>query len=528
MGVKAVGNGRLHLMWRLDPRASWDDPGFNQGPTHPVVGVSWNEAMAFCDWLTRKERNEGKLGGNQMYRLPSDGEWSNAVWYGEYPWGTTWPPPKGAGNYADQALVATLPGKNWQCLAQNDDYAQTSPVGSFQPNPYGLYDMGGNVWQWCFDRGPLVPVKSDTAGKEFPGLSDDEVDAGEMKALRGASWSDNAPGFLRSLFRNSEFPSYRYTKIGFRIVLEVGPPRKPSPLLAESNAIKMLIRNHQIEEALGKAQKQTRDYPGDAFAWYDLGHVYMEISRYKEAIPYLTKAVTLDPKMGLAWFDLGNSLAYLGRFDEAIDALTKSIGYSPYFPLSWESVADCYYVKKDLAGGEKKLRELVDAHQNSGYGWCALGQIQVEEGNNALAEQSLQKAVQLQPNYAAAWNSLGLAYGTSQLSKAIDCFRRATVANPVDADAWNNLGYYSFLSSDPDRAIYCYQRALQSKPRHALALYNLVTATASRKLWDIARQACDTLAQIKPDQAAQLRKKYPELGASSASEAKSPSQWPTH
>src|SRR5579862_1652314 len=143
-------------------------PGFLQGPTHPVVGVSWYDAKAFCKWLTKKERKEGKIGAKDEYRLPSDHEWSCAVEIGDrekanatphsnddqiagvYPWGKESPPPKGAGNYADETFAKEHPELAW-IEGYDDGYAYTSPVGSFKANENGLYDMGGNVWQWCED-----------------------------------------------------------------------------------------------------------------------------------------------------------------------------------------------------------------------------------------------------------------------------------------------------------------------------------------------------------------------------------------
>ena len=79
---------------------TWKHPGFAQGPTHPVCGVSWDDAQAFCHWLTKNERRAGTLAAKQSYRLPTDTEWSAAVGFQKYPWGNQWPPPPGAGNYA--------------------------------------------------------------------------------------------------------------------------------------------------------------------------------------------------------------------------------------------------------------------------------------------------------------------------------------------------------------------------------------------------------------------------------------------
>ena len=182
--------------------SSWKSPGFEQGPAHPVVEVSWDNAKAFCAWLTEKERQAGLISESQSYRLPTDAEWSVAVGLAEegggtprdknrntkgYPWGSEWPPPSGAGNYGSSLNV--------------DNYEYTSPVGSFKANRYGLYDLGANVWQWCEDF--------------YDGPSGSRV-------LRGASWGFNVPDFLLSSYRYSNSPDYRNGFIGFRCVLVVG------------------------------------------------------------------------------------------------------------------------------------------------------------------------------------------------------------------------------------------------------------------------------------------------------------------
>jgi len=197
---------------------TWEAPGFKQGPTHPVCGVSWEDARAFCKWLTKKERAEGRLTAEQQYRMPTDAEWSVAVGLGPekgdtpgqksgeikgvYPWGTQWPPPKGAGNYAGEEARGDLPA-GWNVIeGYNDGYPRTSPVGSFRANQFGLYDMGGNLWQWCEDL-------------YNPG-EDGHV-------LRGASWGNADPGSLLSSFRGGDHPPWRYDDgHGFRCVLVVG------------------------------------------------------------------------------------------------------------------------------------------------------------------------------------------------------------------------------------------------------------------------------------------------------------------
>jgi formylglycine-generating enzyme required for sulfatase activity len=190
--------------------AAWKNPGVAQGDTHPVVNVSSEDAGKFCAWLTAKERGEGKIGQAQTYRLPTDSEWSWAVGIGEaeeragkgrspqekdakigagshpwaYPWGQDWPPPKGAGNYGQSLQV--------------DDYEHTSPVGSFGANPQGLYDLGGNVWEWVAD---YYDGKTGT------------------RSLRGGSWIDGDPRYLLSSSRSLYGAGSRYSYCGFRLVL---------------------------------------------------------------------------------------------------------------------------------------------------------------------------------------------------------------------------------------------------------------------------------------------------------------------
>lgn len=188
---------------------AWRTPGFKQGPTHPVVNVSWNDAMAFCAWLTTRDHKKNILPAGQVYRLPTDLEWSKGVGLPEetgktpeqrdmgvpdvFPWGTQWPPPNNAGNYTGEETTSEVAIQGF-----DDGFPWTSPVGSFPPNKYGLYDMGGNVWQWCMDN--LSPES-------------------KAKVLRGASWYNGALKLsLLSSCRVNALPESTTDNYGFRIV----------------------------------------------------------------------------------------------------------------------------------------------------------------------------------------------------------------------------------------------------------------------------------------------------------------------
>lgn len=176
---------------------SWTHwPAFSQTDDHPVVNVTLAEARAFCDWLTEKEHSSGVLQPSQLYRLPANNEWDAAVGTREnsttllFPWGSQWPPPSDAGNYNSSHIED----------AQDDGFAFTAPVGKFRPSEDGLYDLGGNAWEWTLDMG------SGEAAAKF--------------SLRGASWIYWRKECLASSFVLSAPPDLRAPSIGFRCVLE--------------------------------------------------------------------------------------------------------------------------------------------------------------------------------------------------------------------------------------------------------------------------------------------------------------------
>jgi hypothetical protein len=197
-----------------NPR-KWFKPEFEQGPTHPVPWVSWDDAQAFCSWLTAREQKSGSIPKNQRYRLPSDHEWSCAVGIGDredpmklpadksgkitdvFPWAKGWPPARGAGNYSGEEAVGHETSKEQGIIKGfRDEFAGTSPVGSFAANKFGLFDLGGNAWEWCQDW--------------FEGEH-------QRRVARGASFDYDTRGTLLSSYRGRAKPDY--IGFGFRCVL---------------------------------------------------------------------------------------------------------------------------------------------------------------------------------------------------------------------------------------------------------------------------------------------------------------------
>jgi formylglycine-generating enzyme required for sulfatase activity len=209
----------------VDPR--WKDQtfeGFRQEADHAVVAVSWDDARTYCAWLTRKEQAAGRIRDVDEYRLPTDLEWSYAVGiaaledggataaqkYGKlldvYPWGAQWPPPPGAGNFRGAEGVGDFrapesAGVVNRISGYRDDFPFTAPAGSGRPNSLGIYNLSGNVSEWCEDR---------------------YSDLDRRRLLRGGSWVSGTTFYLSSSSRDFVQPEVRAANYGFRIALALG------------------------------------------------------------------------------------------------------------------------------------------------------------------------------------------------------------------------------------------------------------------------------------------------------------------
>jgi formylglycine-generating enzyme required for sulfatase activity len=191
--------------------ASWRKPSFDQKGDHPVVQVSWNDAKAFCDWLSKKS--------GKKVALPTEAQWEYACRAGTktaYPWGDSPDDGKGWANCPDQGLKKKLPNAPaaWTFFSWDDGFVFTSPVGSFKPNAFGLYDMIGNAWEWCSDwcDGDYYAnsPKTDPQGPA----------SGLTRVLRGGCWF-SSPRLCRSAMRLRNAPVIRYGSIGFRVVVNL-------------------------------------------------------------------------------------------------------------------------------------------------------------------------------------------------------------------------------------------------------------------------------------------------------------------
>jgi formylglycine-generating enzyme required for sulfatase activity len=164
---------------------TWKNPGFKQDDNHPVVCVSWDDARAYCKWLSYKK--------GLSFKLPTEAHWEKAARGTDsrkYPWGN---------NEPDETLT------NF-----DNKIGKTSKVGSYPDgaSPYGLLDMAGNVWEWCYDWYGIYYAES----QENP----TGPDSGSKRVQRSGSWNYDA-GYLRCAFRGKGTPSLCFNYVGFRL-----------------------------------------------------------------------------------------------------------------------------------------------------------------------------------------------------------------------------------------------------------------------------------------------------------------------
>jgi formylglycine-generating enzyme required for sulfatase activity/class 3 adenylate cyclase len=199
--------------WRFDSTLSWRDPGFAQADNHPVVCVSWDDAIAYASWLSKKT--------GRNYRLPSEAEWEYAaragdaggLYFGDAPICEF-------ANVRDQSKKQVYStGQFFEC---NSGFSNTSPVGSFPPNGFGLSDMLGNVWELVEDcwRTSYVDAPVDGTARENAPC--------EGRVRRGGSWNSTERFLLNAGSRSLAVPYARWDVYGFRVASDY-PARASAP-----------------------------------------------------------------------------------------------------------------------------------------------------------------------------------------------------------------------------------------------------------------------------------------------------------
>jgi len=198
MGMTEITQGQYQAVMN-------ETPSKYTGDNLPVENVTWKDAVRFCEKLSQIEK--------RTYRLPTEAEWEyacRAETDTRFTFGDEYDAVHHFMNYCDQSNTC---GYWWQDKEHDDGFDRTSPVKSFKSNTFGLYDVHGNVWEYCSDwYHQDYYTNSATIDPKGP-LS------GQYRVLRGGSWHDG-PAYCRAAFRNRNEPDYTCDDNGFRIVLE--------------------------------------------------------------------------------------------------------------------------------------------------------------------------------------------------------------------------------------------------------------------------------------------------------------------
>jgi formylglycine-generating enzyme required for sulfatase activity/serine/threonine protein kinase len=206
-GKGAFGWNEETKRFEQNPKFTWQNAGYQQSDEHPVVNVSWNDAQAFITWLSEKE--------GKAFRLPTEAEWEYACRAGtttRFSSGDDLESLASVANVADATAKEKFP--RWTTIAARDGFVYTAPVGQFRPNAFDLYDMHGNVWEWCSDWYDANYYKqSPTDDPRGP-------DAAAIRVIRGGGWGGRLE-YCKSAYRLRLAPGDRCNAAGFRLALSL-------------------------------------------------------------------------------------------------------------------------------------------------------------------------------------------------------------------------------------------------------------------------------------------------------------------
>jgi formylglycine-generating enzyme required for sulfatase activity len=221
-GIGGWGVDRRKKNIEQSPKYDWRNTGFSQTDAHPVINVSWNDANAFCQWLTDEYRKRGET---VTCRLPTEAQWEYAARANvakRYSTGNSARSLDGFANVRDSSFEIEFSDFDYQnrpSFPFNDGAIFSRPVGSYCANGFRLYDMHGNVSEWCLDWYSNSYVFSTERTETNEIVDPKGAGSGTSRVFRGGSWFDG-PINLRSSFRDNRSPEDRNTSIGFRVVLQ--------------------------------------------------------------------------------------------------------------------------------------------------------------------------------------------------------------------------------------------------------------------------------------------------------------------
>ena len=468
--------------------AMGSNPSWFKGPKNPVEQVSWEDCQRFLADLNARI---GAKGGK--FVLPTEAQWEYACRAG--------------------STTRFCFGDDYVAL---DDYAwcndnsggKTHPVGRKKANAWGLYDMHGNVFEWCqdwFDGGYYA--KSPTDDPTGPATGSDRVSRGgcydaHISADRSAGRFDCMPG-MRDWsrgFRVALIPAGKFTT--------VEPKADTARHITNSNGMNLtVVPSGEFQMGTKESAKETatvvnnnnqaegKHDKADGGAIIDLllpksisapvhnnqGEALRNKGEYDKAIAEYNDALKLDPNSAAAYNNRGLSWNAKGQYEKAIADFNQAIKLNPTIAVAYNNRGLSTYQKgeydKAIADFNQALKldpKLAVAYFNRGESWGDQG-----EYDKAIAD--FNQAIRLEPNDADAYNNRGVAWDTKrEYDKAIADYSQALMLDPTDPKIYGNRGKSWNAKGEYDKAIADYNQALKLDPKLAI-VYSMPRRRLERK-----------------------------------------------
>ena len=419
-----------------------NNPSEIKGVKLPVTQVSWEDCQEFIKKLNRKT-----TGG---YRLPTESEWEFAC-------------------RAGTTTAYSFGGSLTKADANYGGIANIKQVGRYKPNTFGLYDMHGNVWEWCEDWEGAYPAGAITDPKGAA--------TANRRVLRGGSCLDLGPE-VRSSCRLGSTPTDRTDGVyGFRLARtadskgSVASPTETRPDLVETipatgNRLVAPFSKAKNDKAIADYTRDIELDPKSAFAYNKRGFTYGKLKQYDKAIADFNRAIELDPKLAVAYNNRGNTYVELKQYNKAIADCTKAIELDPEWFMAYNNRGDAYLglqqYDKAIADCTKAIEldpKSAVAYNNRGVAYLGLQQYE-----KAIPECN--KAIDLDPKLAVAYSNRGNAYGElEQYEKAITNCTKAIELDPNLAEAYGHRGFAFIKLKQYDKVIADYSRAIELDPK---------------------------------------------------------------
>ena len=463
-----------------DPKYNWRSVGFKQHDNHPVVNLSWNDAVAFCEWLSRKE--------GYQYRLPTEAEWEYACRAG--------------------STTRYFSGNDPESLAQvgnvadgtaRDGYVFTSPVGSFRANAFGLFDMHGNVSEWCvdwydreyYDNSPAVDPRGPSSA--------------DCRVVRGGSYRE-PPDHQGSAYRDDSMPASRSCYCGFRVCL-VPADEAEALYMAASAALEWGHNDLALKHA-------------DAFL--------SKYSSHKLAAEALYIASSAALERGHNDLALKHADAFLSKYsDHKLVADVMHVKSKSHFRLNQLPEAEALYKRLwdeypnhrdvDLWGGRRgSLLQLLGKHQEAievlQLLWrrypqsvfvaeveYMIGTSQMELKLYEAAAATFEALLERHPEYVNVFEAfyqralaLKLSGNELEAATAFQGFVARFPDHQRAPEAYFNMGECAYGAKEYDRADRAFQDFLVRSPEHERvpeAIFNIGECSYGKKEYDRAAVA---------------------------------------